>query len=507
MTHSRRAASLNEANNESKYSRERSSSRPRSWVCGQTQFDRPPHLMPRAHAGTMMPRTMADSIDSPKAATSAELAALYRGHVAAQQARVEAALAAAGCDGLVIHAGELIAPPRDDVSYPFRPEPHFAAWLPLELPGAALVLRPSHRPVLLYPRSDDFWHMPAGDPQGHWVEQFEIRVIGTSAAESRELAELGRGCATIGGQAPDDAETTRARARVLAHLDYHRAIKTAYEIACMRAASAIAARGHRRIGAAFGEGRSEFDLQALYCAATGQREPELPYPSIIALNEHAAVLHYQHADRKPPAVTRSLLIDAGAKVAGYAADVTRTWTAAASPLQPLIDAMEQLQQTLCAEARAGVDFVALDDRAHRLLADVLVEHRLASCSADKAYASGLTRVFLPHGLGHLLGVQVHDAGGRQVSPDGEIKAPPDAHPFLRLTRRLESGFVVTIEPGLYFIPSLLAKLDGDRRRHVNWVAVEALVPYGGVRIEDDVLVQTGGQANLSREAFAVCDAA
>lgn len=432
-----------------------------------------------------------------------DYAALYPAHIEAMHGRVEAALAAAGCDGLVVHAGEPMAPPRDDVAYPFRPEPHFAAWLPLELPGAALVLRPGCRPVLLYPRSDDFWHMPAGDPQGHWVEHFEIRTIGSSAAESRELAELGRGCVAIGG----GAATTRAPDRVLARLDYYRAVKSDYEVACLRAASAIAARGHLGIGAAFGQGLSEFALQVLYCETTGQRESELPYLSVIALNEHASVLHYQHADAEPPAVMRSLLIDAGAKSAGYPADVSRTWTGSGSPLEPLIESMERLQLALCAEAKAGVDFVALNDRAHRLLADVLADHRLVNCGADEAYDTGLTRVFLPHGLGHLLGVQVHDAGGRQVTPDGETRPPPDAHPFLRLTRVLEPGFVVTIEPGIYFIPSLLAKLDGDRRRLVNWIAVEALLPYGGIRIEDDVLVQADGHANLTREAFAACDPA
>jgi Xaa-Pro dipeptidase len=107
----------------------------------------------------------------------------------------------------------------------------------------------------------------------------------------------------------------------------------------------------------------------------------------------------------------------------------------------------------------------------------------------------------------LLGLQVHDAGGRQVSPDGEIRDPPAEHPFLRLTRVLEPGFVVTIEPGLYFIPSLLQALDPSARNRVNWATVETLIPYGGIRIEDNVVVQEAKHRNLTREAFAASPSA
>jgi Xaa-Pro dipeptidase len=311
------------------------------------------------------------------------------------------------------------------------------------------------------------------------------------------------------GDALDAPDVFRSHndTRLLSRLAYDRARKTDYEVACMRAANTIAARGHSRIAAAFGDGLSELALHGLYCDATRQRETELPYSNIVALNEHGAVLHYQHLEHAAPTDVRSLLIDAGADFCGYAADVTRTWTTTGPRFQPLIDSMDRLQQTLCTEVRSGVDFVALNERAHELLADVLVAHRLANCSAAEALESGLTRTFLPHGLGHLLGLQVHVAGGRQVSPDGEIKDPPVTHPFLRLTRVLEPGFVVTIEPGLYFIPSLLQALDSGARNRVNWATVETLIPYGGIRIEDNVLVDEAKHRNLTREAFAASSAA
>ena len=445
----------------------------------------------------------------PPAAPGTDLGRLYPAHLATMQARLETTLAATGFDGLVILAGDLQVPPRDDVTYPFRVEPHFAAWLPLNrVPGAALVLAPGKKPVLLYPQEDDYWHAPARPPEGFWVRHFDIRIIHTGASESAELKKLGAGFAVIGDAgSAEGAFRARNDRRLLARLDFERAVKTEYELACMAEASRIAARGHMRVGAAFRERLSEFALHSLYCEATEQRDAELPYSSIVALNEHGAILHYQHLERGPPAETRSLLIDAGADASGYAADVTRTWTEPGSPFAALIDSLEELQQTLCAEVRAGIDFVTLNERAHELLAHVLSAHKLVTCSAQEAFDSGLTRTFLPHGLGHLLGLQVHDAGGRQVTADGEVRNPPAAHPFLRLTRVLEPGFVLTIEPGIYFISSLLEKMPGELRRKLNWVAVEQFLAYGGIRIEDNVVVQKNGHRNLTREAFAACRAA
>src|SRR5690606_36210448 len=101
--------------------------------------------------------------------------------------------------------------------------------------------------------------------------------------------------------------------RFLNHLDYTRAVKTTYELLCMRGAQAVAVEGHVAVAAAFKPGVSELELHQTYLAASGQRETELPYGNIIGLNEHAATLHYQRMRAEPPTVSRSSLIDAGAE--------------------------------------------------------------------------------------------------------------------------------------------------------------------------------------------------
>ena len=121
---------------------------------------------------------------------------------------------------------------------------------------------------------------------------------------------------------------------------------------------------------------------------------------------------------------------------------------------------------------------------------------------EEALETRVTSVFLPHGIGHLLVLEVHDVGGFMASPEGGDIERPQGHPYLRLTRVLEPGFVVTMEPGLYFIDQLLEAARADARaRRINWSRVGELSRFGGIRIEDNLAVGTGACENLTREAF------
>ena len=434
---------------------------------------------------------------------NAKIEALYSAHLETVTARFEAAMAATGQERIVIFAGDEVLVGRDDQPYPFHAEPYFLQWLPLiHAPGSALEIVAGKRPRLWFVQPRDYWHVPPAAPDAHWVSHLDIEIADSAEAAQRGLAAGKRRTAAIGAPAQLAGQFATSDDRdLLDALDFDRAFKTPYEAACIAEASRIAARGHAAVAAAFDEPVSEFALNLIYCEATSQRETELPYRNIIALDEHAAVLHYQNLSHASPGERRSFLIDAGAGCAGYASDISRTYVQNDGEFEALIESMHALQQTLCGEVRAGVDFVELNEQAHRLLSEVLAEHGLLRCSAAEAYETGITRTFLPHGLGHLLGLQVHDAGGRQISPGGGLRPPPDGHPFLRLTRELSAGFVLTVEPGLYFIPSLLDELDGAQRAGIDREAAERLIPLGGIRIEDDLLVELDGARNLTREAF------
>jgi Xaa-Pro dipeptidase len=114
----------------------------------------------------------------------------------------------------------------------------------------------------------------------------------------------------------------------------------------------------------------------------------------------------------------------------------------------------------------------------------------------------ISSAFFPHGLGHLLGLQVHDVGGFMAGPAGGTIPRPEGHPFLRSTRVLEEGYVVTIEPGLYFIDTLLAELkQSANSRFMDWAKVDAFRRFGGIRIEDNVVAKAAGPENMTRDAF------
>jgi Xaa-Pro dipeptidase len=165
--------------------------------------------------------------------------------------------------------------------------------------------------------------------------------------------------------------------------------------------------------------------------------------------------------------------------------------------------MDELQQSLCASVRAGTDWRDIHLSAHHLTAELLQEADIILCDANEAVDTGLSSVFLPHGIGHLLGLQVHDVGGWMRSAEGgEIPRPP-GHDYLRLTRVLEPGFVVTMEPGIYFIEQLLNEARADSRgQKINWARVAQLSPCGGIRVEDDLAVTSAGCENLTRDAFS-----
>ena len=434
--------------------------------------------------------------------TAGSWASLYDGHAAAWEQRFADACGACGVDGAVVFSGSVKYRHRDDIEYPFFAEPYFKAWAPQAYPGSAVRIVPDETPLLVYRRDEDFWHLPAPEPEGFWTGRFEIRCVSNGQSLLEELDGVSR-LAGIGEAARDGMGFASVNdPKLLSHLDYQRAFKTPYEVACMEEASAVAALGHAATQRALSREPSEFELNEIYCRASGQRESTLPYPNIVALNEHAGILHYQNLDRQAPAQLRTFLLDAGGDHNGYASDITRTRTSPGDTFDDVIASMDAMQQKLCAEARPGKSFVALNERAHQLLAEVLAEHRITRCAADESYERGVTRAFLPHGLGHLLGLQVHDAGGRLESPGGGENHPPAEHPFLRLTRTLEPGFVVTIEPGLYFIPTLLENLrQRSEGGMVDWERVEQLLPYGGIRVEDNVLVTETGSRNLTRPAL------
>ncbi|NUS59952.1 MAG: Xaa-Pro dipeptidase [Lysobacter sp.] len=437
---------------------------------------------------------------------SVNLAALYADHLDTLKRRADEALQRGGFDALVVPSGRLHYQVFDDRDYPYAVNPQFKAWVPLvKLPDSWLVYAPGQRPKVIYLQPFDYWHVVPSAPSGDWVAHMDIVIIRTPEEALQHLpkdparcAILGEPQSTLGAFAPNNPPA------VVSYLEYHRAFKTPYEVEMMRAASRVGVRAHRAAERAFRAGASEFGIHLAYCQAAQQDAIDLPYNNIVALNEHGAVLHYTDRDRLPPKPVRSFLIDAGAGHVGYACDITRTYSHdTGDEFQALIDAMDVAQLRMCDQVRNGFDYRQLHLDAHLSIARILKDFGLITVTPEVAVETGVSSAFFPHGIGHGIGLQVHDVAGFAESDRGGTLPKPEGHPYLRLTRKLAPGMAVTIEPGLYFIDMLLEQLkDRGLGPSVDWARVDAFRPFGGIRIEDDVVCTDDAPLNLTREAFA-----
>ncbi len=159
------------------------------------------------------------------------------------------------------------------------------------------------------------------------------------------------------------------------------------------------------------------------------------------------------------------------------------------------------QLALISTMKAGKSYVDYHIQFHQRIAKLLRKHQIVTNMSEEAMVENdLTGPFMPHGIGHPLGLQVHDVAGFMQDDSGTHLAAPSKYPYLRCTRILQPRMVLTIEPGIYFIESLLAPWrEGQFSKHFNWQKIEALKPFGGIRIEDNVVIHENSVENMTRD--------
>ena len=426
---------------------------------------------------------------------------LFKDHLTERRRALDADLEAVGRDAVIISSGAPFTYFADDNDAPFFPTPHFNHWCPMNGPHHLLHLGTGRKPRLIRYIPEDYWYeqAPLGDP--FWVDGFDVVEAGTVDAVWAALGSVPN-AAFIGN------ETVRAESaglecnpgRLTSRLDWGRSYKTDYELSCLEQATATAARGHIAARQAFEAGASELDIHHAFVTAAGVTDDQLPYPSIVAVNEKGATLHY-HGKRNVRE-GKVLLIDVGARHSGYASDITRTYRrdGAASAFAEIVDGLNAIQLGLCGAVEPGVPFGDLHHRAHLEIAGLLEKVGVIRANPEEAVREGWSRAFFPHGLGHHLGIQVHDVAGHQSDADGTPAPPPEQHSYLRNTRTLEERHCFTVEPGIYFIDMLLRPLrEGEDSERFDWKLIDELSPCGGARIEDDIVVTGNGHRNLTTE--------
>lgn len=392
---------------------------------------------------------------------------------------------------VLIGAGEPIhRPGRDDTTYPFEAHSEYFYLTDRNRPGGVLAFDPQEgwtdfvAPITA---SDRLWSgAPAEEPEGPT----------TDALKGWLASRTGRPTGWL-GTPPKDAEHDAGLVEELRFgMSAVRRPKDSIELERMRAAERATRAGFAAAVPLLREGISEREAQIeLESAAFRQGAEAMAYDTIVGSGVNSAVLHFAPSER----VIRNgdlVLIDAGAQYRYYASDVTRTYPGGGQwasqqqqELHSLVHAAERAAMERC---RAGTEWRDVHLTAALTIAEGLVGCGILRGQSDSLVESGAVWLFFPHGIGHLVGLGVRDAGG---TPLRERRDEPKPFPNLRINLPLEPGMVVTVEPGVYFVPAILNDPD-NRREHrdaVEWDRVDAMLGFGGIRIEDNVLITEGGQ--------------
>ena len=429
-------------------------------------------------------------------------ASLPAGFDAAATAARRRLLAASVTDRALLAAGA--APARNYAAnvYPFRASSHFLYLVGAPVEGAVLSIGggdPGTLHVPTPPPDDALWHGVTPDRDALSA------LLGLPVRPLEELASGEAALPTPGGdplvervlrrrptlEHPKDGALADAMIDLRLRHDAHA------QAELRRAAEATVA-AHRAGMAATRPGVREHVVRAAMLEAFFRRGMDAAYGPIVTV--HGEVLH-QRASEGTCEAGDLLLADVGAETAGgWAGDVTRTWPvsgAFSATQRELYAAVLAAQEAAIAKVAPGVRYRDVHLASCVTLTRGLIDLGILRGDAEELVADGVHALFFPHGVGHLLGLDVHDMedlGDRAGYAPGRARSAQFGLSYLRLDRDLAPGMAVTIEPGFYQVPGILE--DPARRAwagaRVDWMRLAAFADVRGLRIEDDVLVTETG---------------
>jgi Xaa-Pro aminopeptidase len=396
---------------------------------------------------------------------------------------------------VLIGAGDRIpVPGRGDRTYPFRTHSEYLYLTDCERPRGVLAFDPHEGWV-------DFVE-PVTRDERLWEGAAASEPEGVPLAELAAWLERRRGrpLACLGVALPDVASAAQLEADLRYGLNHVRRRKDAVELERMRAAERATRAGFAQVAPLIEPGRSERELQIeLEVAFFRGGADFLAFDTIVGSGPNSAVLHFPPTSRRL-ADGELVLIDAGAEYRGYASDITRTYPASgrfSAEQQELHAIVAAALERATERCTAGTEWRDVHRAAALVIAEGLVEFGLLRGEPEGLVERGAQALFFPHGVGHMLGLGVRDAG--EVLRGREPRE--DEFPRLRVDLPLEPGHVFTVEPGIYFVPALLDDTD-LRERHrdaVDWERAEAMLGFGGIRIENNVLITDDGNEVLTAD--------
>lgn len=429
---------------------------------------------------------------------------------------------------LVLFSGGAISRNYPANTYPFRADSNFLYFFERPEPGSAALFDPADQSVTLFlperTMGDALWHgevesfeavtLRSGVQRVLAVEQLETHL--QTIAKGRQLDAVAvadfkatqRARHVTGQELQFDDPAKVSRGEVLDAIAALRLKKGPEELSEMRKTAVVTHDAHVAAMKASKPGVKEELLAGLVEGAFARSGCVQAYGTILSVR--GEVLHNHH-HRNTLAAGDIVLLDAGAEgEAGYCSDVTRCWPVggAFSPEgRDLYELVLKSEVHAIAQVKPGVRYRDLHLSACRVLAQGLVELGLLTGAADSLVEAGAHALFFPHGLGHQIGLDVHDleAFGDRIHYPGRQRSPQFGLGYLRMDMDLAEGMVFSIEPGLYFVPAILrnpefrSKFKGQVNfdKAEKYLAMNGGRGFGGIRIEDDVLCTASGSEVLT----------
>jgi Xaa-Pro aminopeptidase len=415
--------------------------------------------------------------------------------VSRQLARRRSALADAwnlGDEVVLIGAGSRVPMPgRHDITYRFHAHLEYLYLTDRGRPDGVLAFDPKEgwfdfvTPVT---REERLWEGAAdGEPVGTPIDGLAGWLT----------VRAGRPVGLLGAPfEPAPAHDEALGERLRRELNAVRRPKDELELERMRLAERATAAGFAKLVELVEPGLTERRLQIeLEAEFFRHGADELAFDTVVGSGPNAAVLHFPPSERELQ-TGELVLVDAGAEYRGYDSDVTRTYAVSGelSPEQRDIHAIvKRALETATAQCTPGTEFRDVHRSAQLVIAEGLADFGLLRGTPESLVETGAVSVFFPHGIGHLVGLGIRDAS--EVLPGRER----GEFPRLRLDLPLRPGYVTTIEPGIYFVPALVhdAALRAEHREHVDWGMAAAMIGFGGIRFENDVLITDDGHEVLT----------
>ncbi|PVH97743.1 hypothetical protein DM02DRAFT_630847 [Periconia macrospinosa] len=439
-------------------------------------------------------------------------------------------------EGLVYLPG---APARNnedsDMPAPFRQRRYFYYLSGCNEPNCYLTYDIQHDILTLFiPRIDEsrvIWNGRGSTPaeamdkydidEVYYIDELQRQLLEWQLRYSGSLYVLHREQIPRSPHRHKSLDTTS----LLPAMNLCRMIKDEHEINLIRQANDISSEAHRKVLAKISSFKNEAQVEGLFLDVCVSRQAkQQAYDPIAASGPNAGTLHYD-ANNEDFGDRQLMCLDAGCEFELYASDITRTFPLSGSwpsvESENIYKLVQRMQESCIKRLAPGVRYLDLHILAHQIAIDGLLKLGiLHNGTSEEIYKAGTSRAFFPHGLGHHVGLEVHDVGQKELMSLYDANAnfekapslyPEDFHlpvydnemcraPTNPESPHLEEGMVVTVEPGIYFSTYALTKFyfpSPTHSKYINKEVVEKYLPVGGVRIEDDILITSKGYENLT----------